>query len=322
MADRVTRFVELRDGRRLAYMELGRPDGYPIVHHHGMPGSRLQHEADPDLYTRLGVWVITPDRPGYGLSDRHPDGRLLDWAEDVRELMDSLRIERFGITALSGGGIYGLACAFALGNRVSDVALAGCPAPMQMPDAFRGMRLMTRTGVWLAGHLPWLMERAGDVVSGFVRKHPRFTFEQFNRDVPPADRRWLSTRMVSEGAIEDVREALRHGASGYTHDLEMLARPWGFDLSRIRVPVGLWHGDADVVIPPQHGAYLARVIPGARLHVCPGEAHLLMWNHLPEILLTAAGRETAIGLADGGRSALNVETVSPDTRVTTKVEVN
>jgi pimeloyl-ACP methyl ester carboxylesterase len=94
---------------------------------------------------------------------------------------------------------------------------------------------------------------------------------------------------VSRGAVDTLREAVRPGAWGYVQDIRALARPWGFALEDIRVPVQLWHGDQDTVIPPHHGSYLASVIPGATLRVCPGEAHMLMWNHMAEILMAAAG---------------------------------
>jgi hypothetical protein len=35
----VTHVMRLRDGRWLAYTELGDPQGVPIFHQHGMPGS-------------------------------------------------------------------------------------------------------------------------------------------------------------------------------------------------------------------------------------------------------------------------------------------
>jgi hypothetical protein len=68
--------------------------------------------------------------------------------------------------------------------------------------------------------------------------------------------------------------------------------------------------------------YLASVIPGARLHICPGEAHLLIWNHLPEVLLTAARRAPATGLYAQGLSALPPRVESPETRAMFKVEVS
>jgi pimeloyl-ACP methyl ester carboxylesterase len=284
-----THATRLRDGRRLAYTEWGDPDGVPIVHQHGMPGSRLDHEAQPEFYRSLGVRVITPDRPGYGLSDPCAGRRLLDWPSDVAELADNLGIARFGITGLSGGGIYALACAAAIPHRVTEVVVTGCPGPMQRPGALADMRFMTRAGVWLGSQAPWLLEAGATLLTGLVRRFPRFFVDHFNEGIPPADRRWLYAPLVNSGAVDNLREALRPGAWGYVQDIRVLARPWGFVLEDIRVPVHLWHGDEDRVIPLHHGRYLASVIPGATLRICPGEAHMLMWNHLAEILMEAAG---------------------------------
>jgi pimeloyl-ACP methyl ester carboxylesterase len=289
--------IRLSDGRRLAYAEWGDPEGIPIVHQHGMPGSRLDHEADLEFYRSLGVRVITPDRPGYGLSDPRPDGRLVDWPADVAELADVLGIHRFGMTALSGGGIYALACAAVIPERLTDVVVTGCPGPMDREGAGGGMRLTTRAGVMLAGRTPWLVDAVVGMLAGVIRRYPDFFVEESNRDKPAADRRWMSIRSVKAGAASTLREAFRHGAQGYVHDLRTLAGPWGFNPWDVQVPVQLWHGDEDTVIPLHHSRYLASVIPGATLHVCHGEAHMLMWNHLAEILMAAAGMGVTSDLA-------------------------
>jgi pimeloyl-ACP methyl ester carboxylesterase len=307
-----TKVVRLRDGRRLAYSELGDPDGLPVFHQHGMPGSRLEHEAEPDLYRSLGVRVITPDRPGYGLSDPHLHRPLLDWPSDIAELADRLGIHRFGITGLSGGGIYALACAAAIPDRLTGVVATGCPGPMQREGALAGMRFMTRAGVWLGSRAPWLLDGAAAVVGQFVRRYPRFFVEQAKRDKPPVDRRWLSMPSVSRGAADTLREALRPGAWGYVEDIRALARPWGFALEDIRVPVQLWHGDEDTVIPMHHSRYLASVIPGATLRICPGEAHMLMWNHIGEILMAAVGKPSSPALTERQRNVSPITAGSLD----------
>ncbi|HYM65719.1 MAG TPA: alpha/beta hydrolase [Patescibacteria group bacterium] len=301
-----TEMLTLKDGRRLAYTERGDPHGVPIIHHHGMPGSRLEHEADDDFYRSLGVRVITPDRPGYGLSEPYPHRRLLDWPADVAELADALGIERFGVTGLSGGGIYALACAAVIPERLIEVVVTGCPAPMQRHGALAGMRFMTRAGVWLGSSAPWLLEWGAAMLAGIIRRHPRFFVKQFNRDKPAPDMFWLSMPSVSAGAADTLREALRPGAWGYVQDIRVLSTPWGFPLSDIRVPVELWHGDLDTVIPLSHGRYLASAIPNATLKVCPGEAHMLLWNHLAEILIAAGGLSpSSLGsLASAGRSGV------------------
>ena len=58
---------------------------------------------------------------------------------------------------------------------------------------------------------------------------------------------------------------------------------WGFDLSDARGVV-LWQGDRDDVVTPAHARWLAEHLPGATLHLLPGEAHLSIGLRLPEII--------------------------------------
>jgi len=44
------------------------------------------------------------DRPGFGLSDYKEDRTLLGWPNDVQELADYLKIEKFAVMGCSGGG--------------------------------------------------------------------------------------------------------------------------------------------------------------------------------------------------------------------------
>ena len=290
-----TRVIRLADGRRLAFSEFGDPSGAPIIHHHGMPGSRLDHQASLDLYRALGARVVVLDRPGYGLSDRHPKARLIDWPRDVAELADSIGLERFALTALSGGGIYALACAAAMPDRVTRVVVTGCPSPMDRPGARDQMRFMTRAGVWLGLHAPRLLAAGTGAIAGAVRHFPGFFIDEATRENSPDDRRWLRQALVKAGEEESMREAFRSGASGYVSDIRLLSRPWGFAPESISVPVQLWHGDEDTVIPLTHARYLAAVIPNSSLVVCLGEGHMVMWSHLEEIVSSAAnGASTSL----------------------------
>lgn len=290
-----TSAIRLRDGRWLAFTEWGDPDGHPVIHHHGTPGSRLEHEAAPEAYRATGVRVITPDRPGYGLSDPLPGRTLLDWPADVTELADALGLRRFGITALSGGGVSALACALRMPERLTGVVLTGCPAPMDVPGALRSMRLLNRSGVLLARTAPWLLDAGCRLVGRAVRRFPGFFYEQSSRDKPAPDRVWLSRPEVRLAEEATIREALRQGTAGYVQDVLLLARPWGFAPEGIAVPVHLWYGGVDTVVPLHHAMRLAAAIPGAVLHVCAGEGHMVMWNHLTEVLTSAAGLDLATG---------------------------
>jgi pimeloyl-ACP methyl ester carboxylesterase len=126
------------------------------------------------VYRAAGVRVITPDRPGYRLSDPLPGRTLLDWPADVAELAAALGLERFAITALSGGGVSALACAYEMPERLTSVVLASCPAPVDRPRALRGMRLVNRAGVLLARTAPALFAAGCQVLGPAVASHPAF----------------------------------------------------------------------------------------------------------------------------------------------------
>jgi pimeloyl-ACP methyl ester carboxylesterase len=55
------------------------------------------------------------------------------------------------------------------------------------------------------------------------------------------------------------------------------------------VPVHLWHGEADVLIPPVMGRYLAGRIPGCRATFLPGSGHLLVFARWPAMLAALLG---------------------------------
>ena len=86
------------------------------------------------------------------------------------------------------------------------------------------------------------------------------------------------------------QESCRQGPRGPVLDVGLMARPWGFDLAAIKVPVLLWHGERDRNVPAAHGRYLAGAISTCRATFYPDEAHLsLPRNHQREILSALAG---------------------------------
>src|SRR4051812_20122912 len=77
--------LRLKDGRALGYSTWGPRDGFPVFGFHGTPNSRLVHFG-PEIPRRAEVYLVLPDRPGFGLSDPRDGRTLLDWPLDVVEL--------------------------------------------------------------------------------------------------------------------------------------------------------------------------------------------------------------------------------------------
>lgn len=89
--------LKLSDGRILGYAQYGDPNGVPLFFFHGWPSSRLQGIMLHEAGKKLGVRIISPDRPGFGLSTYDPKRILLDWPQDVLEIADHLKIKKFAV---------------------------------------------------------------------------------------------------------------------------------------------------------------------------------------------------------------------------------
>lgn len=128
--------LKLSDGRYLAYDEYGDPDGTPVIFNHGFGDSRLLRHPDDAVTASLGVRVIAADPPGAGGSSPQPGRRMVDWGNDVEELVNALGLGTFNVAGHSGGAPHALAIPYRLPDRVGKIVLASPVAPL---DARREM---------------------------------------------------------------------------------------------------------------------------------------------------------------------------------------
>lgn len=125
--------ITARDGRVLAYAERGPVGGVAVLAFHGTPGSRLEQHAPSETYDRLGIRLITVERPGMGRSDPDPGRRVLEGPDDVVDLAHALGFGRFFLLGYSGGAPYAAACAHRLGDQVAAVGLVSPSAKKPPP---------------------------------------------------------------------------------------------------------------------------------------------------------------------------------------------
>lgn len=281
---RLDQTVRLADGRILGFAEYGSPDGAPLLVFHGLPGSRLA-AAELWLDEPTTVRVIAPDRPGFGLSTFQPGRGFLDWADDVRQLADSLGLERFLVAGFSSGGAHALAVAVGLPDRVLAVGSIAGSAPMDPSAARASMPRRYR----LASRL----RRAPSLVSlsatptAFLTKHrPGLLIDRAAgaKTAPQADREALADPRLRSLKIKSAPEAFRQGGRGYAHEIGMYVRPWDFDVADVKRPVLIWHGEQDAGVPVEMAHRLATRIPDSSLTLYPGEGHLIVPRHWDEIL--------------------------------------
>ncbi len=277
--------MRLRDGRALGYSERGAAGGRPVLDFHGNPGSRLSFWGDDEVVREAGVRLIGVDRPGIGLSSPQHGRRIADWAADVEGLADALGLERFAVMGHSVGGAYAAACAYGLPERVTAAGLVSPIIPLDSPDAFDELG---KPGQWLlARDRPRLMRVSIRTLFLLARIAPSFARRVFGSRSTPAERAISSRPEVMARALASARESTRQGARGLVDDMRAAIRPWGFDPSRIGVPVIVWQGDQDSSIIESWGDWWADAVPTATLIRCRGEGHLLIEERIGEILAHA-----------------------------------
>ncbi len=271
--------IRLPDGRSLGVSEFGDPAGRPVFYMHGWPASRLEAALLPGLRVRL----IAVDRPGYGASDPKPGRTILDIAADVASAADELGLARFAVAGVSGGGAYALACAHALPDRVTSAAIMSAVPPPGAPG--------------MGGDLARLMLLGRNPVAGrAVLALGRALFRSGRLRPPVLDGRGLLDGDLAvmtpqmAGLLADAwLEGLRPGVSGALSDARLYARPWGFSLSAITVPVGVWHGEQDTIVPVATTVAFDD-LPNAVRTILPGEGHYsLALRHGHDALEALAG---------------------------------
>jgi pimeloyl-ACP methyl ester carboxylesterase len=287
------------DGRRLTVEISGKPDGTPVFLLHGTPGSRNGPRPRGIVLYRLGIRLISYDRPGYGGSDPYPGRVIADTAGDVAAIADDLEIDRFCIVGRSGGAPHALACAAVLGDRISSAAALGSLAPF---DA-KGLD-------WCSGMADSNIEAYRDAEAdedlaaelarraGQVRSDPESLLRSLWPELVSHDKKIVGDIALRRILADTYAEALQETARGWIDDVLALRSAWGFDFSAITAPVILWHGGDDVFSPASHTRWLSEQIKNSTLEVQPGAAHFSAVEILPRILAWLTASADAVRLAE------------------------
>ena len=282
-ADSTNQQIKLNDGRMLGYAEYGASEGKPVLYFHGHPGSRLDWPGIVDLdnaAVELNARIIAVDRPGHGLSDFQRGRTLLDWPDDVIELVDALQVPRFAVLGLSGGGPYAAACAFKIPERLTATAIVSGMGPADAPGAKEGSS-------WTYPGKPSVIRRLLLMLTAMgLRKDPdRFNSNMRDAFEGPDKELALENSELLDGVTETFSEALRPGVAGANYEAGMYTRPWGFRLQDIEAEVHLWHGEQDGNVLVSVGRHVADAIPNCQASFMENEGHMtLIYKHVREVL--------------------------------------
>lgn len=289
--------LRLPDGRTLAYDDIGDPSAPPVVYLHGTPDSRLSRHPDDSVTEAAGVRLLAVDRPGAGDSDPHDAATLVSVGHDLAVLLDHLALPSAILLGWSAGGLFALAAATVLGERVVGIGLV---APVPPVEAYAEAALVAALGpgrrgfVELVGEVPAL--KLASEVAPYLVPDPLTPDTAVEHVLAGAGEQGRRELAEVPGAAAVLAAALmasvRRGRAGLVHDVALQLEP-GLDLSEVRVPVRAFHGTEDGVSPPEVGTWLVSRLPNAVLDLSPGASHHLLFPRWRGIL-RALRRDAAI----------------------------
>jgi pimeloyl-ACP methyl ester carboxylesterase len=279
------------DGRNLAYVEVGDPDGPLVLHNHGGPSSRFEARLFARFAATNRLRFVCVDRPGIGKSSPQKERTFAGWADDLTVVADVLGYQEFGVTGWSEGGPWALAAAAYIDparlRHVSSIAGASygtfgdnsAAQYLSKVDAMGGSLALRFTPAF----------RLTYMTLGLTAKRFRKTyFSQLDKAVNSYDKEIVRRPDFESAFYDATAECFAQGSGGLVRDAIPLYRRWEFDVTTIEREVHMWQGLDDLLVPDPINKAVADRMPGAVWHPVDGAGHFVAIGAGGDILAIAA----------------------------------
>lgn len=277
--------LQLQDGRNLAYIEYGVPKGEPVFHCHSIFGSKLELAFDAhEIAQKKSVRLILLDRPGYGASDPNPEASFVNWSKDLVQLADHLNIGKFSLTGYVMGGMYALACAHELPERIKRVASISNGMMPESSSDYKEYIPFYRMNIRLAKYMPKAYGLISSILIKGAISDPDSFIEQMSENLNKADRAIMDSSSFKRELVAGLKEAFLQGGRACAHEMVQFTHDWSFKLSDIKIPVDIWHGKSDCHQSQVLNERFAEHINDTKLFIIEDVGHYMFFTHWEEIL--------------------------------------
>lgn len=219
--------------------------GEAVILLHPMTGSHAVWPYQQPVFAAAGYRVIGYSRRNFFQSDAHPTSSPATDAEDLRALLDHLRIERAHLVASAAGAFVALDFVALHPRRVRSLVLASSLALARAGEKRKEP----------AGLLPngW-----DELPAAFRELGPSYRAAN-----PSGTRRWIALEEQARHGWPQARGQARPSAA-----LDLAALP----------PVLAMTGDADLYAPPPLIRAFANRLPAAEIAIFAEAGHALFWE--------------------------------------------
>lgn len=280
--------ITLRDGRTLAGFVGGADSERALVFCHGTPFPFAEYTFLEDEAAARDLRLIGWSRPGYGRSDPQPGRTVASFASDAGEVLASFGMGSAFAAGWSGGGPHAMSMGALLDGVCKAVITIGSVAPFEVDDLD-----------WVAGMGPEnveefaLAQQGGTAFDDFLEEQLQGMASITARDlvssmeglISEVDREALDERSLADFMAASLKIGVHGGPAGWKEDDEAFLTDWGFSVTDVVVPVSLWQGSQDLMVPRSHGEWLTTYLPNVTAHLLGDEGHLsLITRHLGAML--------------------------------------
>lgn len=278
--------IKLTDGRYLAYKEMGVAKEiakYKAILIHGYNSSKdLYLPLSQEVFDELSLYLVTFDRAGYGDSDPHPKRSVKSEVFDLQELADQLQLgPKFYLFGASIGSYPVWGSLKYIPHRLAGVGLIVPVTNYWWPsfpsklceEVFQKKekdKWRLRFAHYAPGLLYWWMTQKW--IPSFsdpdvFNKRDKETIEKMSQIPMPEEH-----KVAQQGVHESLNRDLIVGFGN-----------WGFDPMELKnpfpqndVPVQLWQGYEDRLVPFELQRYVAQKLPWIRYYEVPDGGHLII----------------------------------------------
>lgn len=240
------------------------------------------------LRRRLHLRFVSVERNGFGDTPFDPAWSFADYVGEVRAVVDHLKLGRFSIVAISGGGPYAGRIAAAMPDRLIALHFAAALADVRVGGKALCDAAPADAAKALAPSVQNPQAWWSYPATSPTHRIPGFADRAFDEG---------ARAFFIRGQMGDPRPEAAE-MQRYCH----AALP---DLKAVKAPVFTYYGSADPLVVPANADHWRAATSGpttARLY--PGEAHDVQYRHWDQILIDLAGFGNREVVCRAGRSVL------------------
>ncbi|GAB2274615.1 hypothetical protein Dimus_009384 [Dionaea muscipula] len=284
--------IKLSSGRHLAYKEYGVPREsakYRVVMVHGFDSSKdFYLPLSQEFMEKLGLYIVTYDRPGYGESDPNPKRTVKSETMDLEEFADKLELgSKFYVIGLSYGNCLTWGFLNYIPHRLEGAALVvpfinhWWPSfpPKLSAQGFKFLPKKDQCTMWIARHVPgllfWWLSQKWFPSSDILRRSPILFSKRDIETLKPMSLAANQHKVRQQGLYESRHRDLIMGVGTWEFDPMKLKNPYPFPEKK-QGKVQIWQGYEDRLVAYQLQRFIAEKLPWIKYYEVPDGGHLIL----------------------------------------------